>query len=333
MVLDDALDRVDRLETHLRIGRAALERAVKRAGKLGVGGNRHVVLRRVCRGGSGRQLHGPDVGVELADRAAGEIFEVASLAIPGLVGSDIGIPADIDQLAGRVVDRHRQVTADAVGIVDVEDGRPGLLAAVDAADRLDPGVVDRKAVPANVGRRLDVPGNADRVLVALQELPDVLRLDVRLVGIEGAFPRGAGEERIVGQTLGVDPDRRKADIGVRDRRPRDLIALLEANVELVGTARRPGSEIFRLRQRRFVVGLRCRRVDIRLTADSDEILIQAPGSARQDHAHPGVTGIGREVIVAVEGVLLERKGPIVATGGVAERCQREVAVGIIGDQT
>ena len=255
VVLDHPLHGVDRLQAHQRVGRAASERGVEGAGELGVGGDRDVVPRRIGSRRPGREMHAADVGIELADGAATEILEVVPLAGPGLVGGDVGIPADVDEPAGRVEDRHRQVATEAVGVVDVEDRRPGLAAAVDAADRLNPGVVDGEGKPANVGRRLDIARQTDRVLIALEKLADVLGIDELRVATKGAFTGSAGKQRVPRQPLNVDAGRRKADVGVLDGRAGHLIALLEAEAEFVGTAGCPRLHVG-IGERRLVGSLR-----------------------------------------------------------------------------
>ena len=329
VILDHPLHGVDRLQAHQRVGRAASERGVEGAGELGVGGDRDVIPRRTVRRRPGRELHAADEGIELADGAATEILEVVPLAGPGLVGGDVRIPADIDEPAGRVEDRHRQVATEAVGVVDVEDRRPGLAAAVDAADRLDPGVIDGEGEPANVGRRLDIARQADRILIALEELADVLSLDECPVRVEGAFTGSAGEERVTRQPLNVDAGRREADVGILDSRAGHLIALLEADAEFVGTGARPRLHVG-IGERCLIDSLRRRRRDVRLAADTDKVGVEAAVGAGEDRAETGVAGVDGEVVVAAISILLQRQGAMFAGGGVAKGRQREISVGIVG---
>ena len=65
--------------------------------------------RTILRGGKG-----------LAERATGEIVEIVGLALARLVVGDVGVAADVDQAALLIEDRHRQVAAEAVGVVDVK---------------------------------------------------------------------------------------------------------------------------------------------------------------------------------------------------------------------
>ena len=85
-----------------------------------------------------------------AERSAGEIVGVGTLARARLIGGDVGVAADVEQPATGVVDRDRKVAADAVAVVEVEHRRPGLLAAVHATDRLDLLKVEREGVPVHV---------------------------------------------------------------------------------------------------------------------------------------------------------------------------------------
>ena len=134
MIFDHSLDRGDRLEPDEDVIGPCRERRVELARQLAVRHHGNVILqlvgriRRGCTGARrvfGRQLDGAEEGVEFAERAPGEVVEVVALADTGLVVGDIGIAAHVEQRAGSVEDRKREVAAEAVGVVDVEHGRPG----------------------------------------------------------------------------------------------------------------------------------------------------------------------------------------------------------------
>ena len=91
-----------------------------------------------------------------------------------LVGSDIGIPPDIHEPSSRVKHRKRQVAPEAVAVIDIKYSRPRFSAVVHATNRLNLFEVQGECVPIDVRRTGYGPCNADRVLIGLQQIADVL---------------------------------------------------------------------------------------------------------------------------------------------------------------
>ena len=302
VVLHDPLHGIHGLEPDQGIRGAARERRVERGGQPLVARDRDVIpelLRRIrggdraaglqaarSRGSAGRQLHRADEWIELARRAGRRIGERR----PALVARHVGIAAHVDQLAGRIEHRDREVAPEPVAVVDVEDGRPALAARVHARDALELLVVERERVPVDVGRRRDRAGHADGGLVRLEDVPQWLGVGEHVVG-GGALARLAGEQRPLRQAQHVDAHLRITDGGIADRRARLLVALLEPHAQLVRPARRPRGHLRGVDEVGLVGGLRRRGVVPRLAADADEVLVLGARRAGQDHPHAGVLGV------------------------------------------
>ena len=333
MILDDPPDGTDRLEPHRGIGRPRQEAGVELGRQLVVGGDRDVVplllvpLRRGgrreraarreapgIRRGAGRQRHRADVRIELAHRSPREVAEVGALAGPGLVVGHVGITPHVDQATALLEHRDREITAEAVGVVDVEHRGEGLARRVDARDRLDLLVVERERVPVDVGRGGDPAGDADRVAVGLEQVADVLGIGERVVHAAGVLARLAREERVAGQPLNVDPHRGVADVGVADGRTGLLIGLPQADAELVAARRHPGGEVGRIGERGLVVHRRGGGVGARLAPHADEVRRAGADGAGQHDPHAGIAGVERVEVAALRGTLAQGLGDAAGRG-------------------
>ena len=214
MVFDQPADRIDRLEPGQRIAGRRLEGAIE--------GGRQPLIRRDChivglrRGRASSELGGANERVEGPDRAAREVVKVIALTNPGLVVSNVGVAADVDQPAGGIVNRQGQVTPEAVGIVDVKDGRPGLATVVVAEDALDVFVVEAELVPVDIALAGDRTGHTDGVAVAGQQVAELLRRSPAVVGINNGLTCRPDQWRVVRQADDVDADGWIANIGEAD---------------------------------------------------------------------------------------------------------------------
>ncbi len=209
VVLDHAVHRIDRLHPHERVAGGTLERGVELRRQLLVARHGHVIpqlLRRIGRGGgaarlaagragriASRELRRADHRIELAERAGGQIVGVGALAGTRLVGGDVRVAAGEDQLAGRVEHPQAQVAAEAVAVVEVDHRGPALQAATQAADDLNLLVVEGKRVPVDVCLAADVAGDADRVVVGLEQVAHVLGSAEGAVCVGSVFTILAGE--------------------------------------------------------------------------------------------------------------------------------------------
>ncbi len=281
VVFDDPLDRIDRFEADVGIGGAAREGLVEFRRERPVRRHRHVVDLV-----GGRHVDRADERVERAERAAAEVVAVESR--PGLrarlVVLDVRIAADEDQPPGRVVDgQHRVGPRDAVGVVDVEHGRPGLAAGVHPADRLNLLEVDLEAVPVDVARGGDAAGHADRVDVALQQVAQVLGAGLGVV-VGGRLARLGGEDRVGRLAVDLDAVGGVADVGVADRRARLLVDLPQAQLELIVA----GGAV--------------------LAGDADEVGAFGAHLPGQNHVHARIALVGCVEVAAEEDLLRERAG-------------------------
>jgi hypothetical protein len=103
-----------------------------------------------------------------------------------LIGLDLRIAADKEQPAGGVEDRDGGVrTGQAVRVIEVEDGGPGLVRAVDAGNRLDEVVVDCKGEPLDIGLVRQVAADADGVAVGREQVAQILRTGEGVVAVAG----------------------------------------------------------------------------------------------------------------------------------------------------
>ena len=350
VILDDAGHRVDRLQPNERVGRAAVEHGAQRRREPAAAENGNEVSRlpgRVRRHGIGRRfdvggaggvagwhLDGADERVTGADRAAREIVGVGSLAGPRLVRGDVRVAANVEQPAVGIVNRDREVTADAVAVVEVEDGSPGLLPGVHTPDRLDLLVIQREGEPVDVALAQDVAGDADRVAIGLEQVADVLSGGHRLVAAGGVFARLADERRVSRQPLHVEPDRRIPDVGVADGRTRLLVKLTQSHAQLIGSARRPAFHLRGIDKTGLVDGLvdRCHAavgsiggdgLVLRLAPHAYKILDRCanrPPVARQHDPHPGILWVDRVVIPGLNGIPSQRLRQALRV--CFERCRR-----------
>ena len=344
VVLDHPGDGVDRLEPHGSVRRSAIERGAQGCRQSAVAGNSHIepqLLGRIWRYGlgagldaarpgriAGWHLYGADEGVAGAERAAREIVGVGSLTGAGLVGVDVGIATNVKQPPARIEDRKREIAADAVAVVEVEDRRPGLQAAVHAADRLDLLVVERKGVPVDVARVGNVTRDADRVAIGLEQVPHVLGRRERLIRAARVLRSLADEWRVAGQALDVDADRGIADVGVADRRPRLLVELPQPHPQFVGPAGRTALYLRRIGEVGLVcrLGLRrhaavrsdgCDRLVPRLAPHANEILDRRADGlpvARQHHPHARILRVRRVVIPGPDNVAGKRLRQALGSG-------------------
>ena len=344
MILDHAGHRIDRLEADERVGGSAVERCGQGRRQPAVAGNSHIepqLLGRIGRYGlgagldaarpgriAGWHLHGADEGVAGAERAAREIVGVGSLSGAGLVGVDVRVATNVKQPPARIEDRECEIAADAVAIVEVEDRRPGLQAAVHAADRLDLLVVERKGVPVDVARVGDIARDADRVAIGLEQVPHVLGRRERVIRAACILRSLADERRVAGQALDVDADRGIADVGVADRRPRLLVELTQPHPQFVGPAGRTALHLRRVGEVGFVCRLGLRRhaavrgdgrhrLVPRLAPHANEILDRRADGlavARQHHPHARIFRVRRVVIPGTHRVAGKRLRQALGSG-------------------
>ena len=226
-----------------------------------------------------------------------------------LVGSDIGIPPDIDEPSSRVKHRKRQVAAEAVAVIDIKYGRPRFSAAVHATNRLNLFEVQGERVPIDVRCTGYGTCNADRILIDLQQIADVLSRREGIVGIGGVFTVFASERRVAGQTQDVDADCGIADIGVSNCRPRHFVPLLEPDAEFITAGRFACSYLGGIAEIGLVLWLRRGCIVLRLASHANVILRQRsdglPREAWQHDPHAGILGILRVKIGTENGVLCE----------------------------
>ena len=224
VVLDDPLERRDRLEADERVTGGGLERRVELARQLPVGHHGHVILqlaggiRRGCSralGGARWQLDRANEGVELPEGSAGEVVEIIALTRRWLIVADIRIVTDVEEGSRGVEDGERQIAAKTVGVVDVEDGGPGRRTAGKPGYLLDLLIVEGELIPIDIGCRTEFPGHADRVAVRLEQVADILGSAERVVGLR-RFARLSREKRVSRQAEDVDAHRGETDIGIPD---------------------------------------------------------------------------------------------------------------------
>ena len=296
----------DRLQTDEPVGRRAAERRVEHGRQLLVRRDRHVIaLRRPRR--AGRHLGRTDERIEHADRPLGEVVKPVALPRRRLVGGPVlrqpRVAAHVHQLALGVEHRERQIAAEAVGVVDVEHGGPGLQAVAQAADHLDVLVGEVHGIPIDVGGRGEGPGDADRIAIRGQQVAQFLRGRQRLVRPRlGVL---AEQRRVQRQSLHVDTDDRKADVRVADRRAGLLVPLLEADPQFVAAARGSLPHAGDVGHRRFQFRRRGRGRHPRLAPHPHEVLCLDAGRAREHDPHPRITGVLRVVVRAEGGIVLQ----------------------------
>ena len=224
-------------------------------------------------------------------------------------------------MSGGVEHRDRQVTAETIGVIDVEHRRPGLQPPAHAADDLDVLVRQVERIPVDVGRRRKRTCDRDGVSVRREQIAQHLGRRRCLVGTRlGVF---ADERRALRQPLHVDADDRVADVGVADGRPGLLIPLLQAEPQLVTPAGRPLLHAGGVGNRRLELRRRRRRSHAWLASHAYEVLRQAAGRARQHHPHAGITRILRVKVEAEGGILYE-----IGTDAARAEGQGEVALAV-----
>ena len=215
-----------------------------------------------------------------------------------LIRGDVRVVADVDECAVLVEHGNHQIATDAIGVVDVEDRRPGAAGSVHTRERLDLLVIQSEGVPVDVIRIGDGARHADGVAVGLQQVADILRRAKRAVVVGCVFARLAEEVGIPWQPLHVDAHRRVAYVRVADCGAGLVVALGEPKAQLVAATARTQRRIGQLRE---VIGRRRRVGEGRLAADADEVLVQCAQGARQDHSHAGILRIDRVVVTATPG--------------------------------
>ena len=249
-------------------------------------------------------------------RAGRQVVGVGSLPDARLVGSDVRIAAGVEQPPLGIVDGNREITPHAGAIVEVEDGRPCLLAAAHAADRLDLLVVERECIPIDVTGAGDVAGDADGVAVGLQQVADILGRGERVVAAAGVLAGLTHQWRVPRQSLHVEPNRRVADVGEADGRARLLVELPLPHAKFVGTARGPVLHLRRIGEVGLVGGVVQRRhaavgdtgghrLIPRLASHANEILDRRADRlpvAGQHDPHAGILRVDRVVVSAIRGI-------------------------------
>ena len=176
VLIRDALQTVDRLDPDQRIAYRieGLGRGQRR-------GDGHVVRAL-------GQIDGSDVRVGHSHRAPAEIVEVGIARLIGNVVRHVRLIGIEDQPSRGVVDRHLDVgPTHAVGVIDVDrhGEHVARVASRKARHRLNTVVIDLERVPVHVPPSVEVSVQRNRVVVAGQQVPDILGARHAVAGVAG----------------------------------------------------------------------------------------------------------------------------------------------------
>ena len=234
-----------------------------------------------------------DVRVQRADRTASQIIDIAATTwnCRRLIVRNVRFAADINQLTvlpengdGRVWPRE------TVGPIQIDDRRPSLRTTIDPGNLLNLGDVDAEPVEVDIRRARQTAAGTEDTTIGVQQIAEINCIRRRgciVGGVAGPKFRGFTQQRaVVGQALYMDAVGGVADVGELDRHTWSFVALTESQLQLVLTAGQTTVQIF----------------DIsggRITADSNEISVRRPRSARCDQPHAGVAN-RRSIVVSAQ---------------------------------
>ncbi len=160
--------RVHRFEPHQGVGSAGGEVAIEGLRQLRIRTDRDVVRSRCTR----RHLHAADERIERTEGTSRQIIRIGTLAGTRLIVIDVRIAADQNQVAGVIEHRHDRIgTSQTIGVIDVEDRRPSLVAIVATTDRLNELVVQLEAVPVDVVGAVRFPPTLSVLRSEVSRLP------------------------------------------------------------------------------------------------------------------------------------------------------------------